>query len=126
MPDPSAINTWPAVAAFALALLALQIPGLVATFRTRRDTRVIREHTENEHQGAEHPNMRDEITAGRRASEAAAAAAQRAVEIAEATEQRLSEHVSHAELVDRRRDEWQTAVEDDLSRLRRPILSWRH
>lgn len=125
MPDPSAVTTWPAFAAFALVLLALQIPNLVSTVRTRRDTRAIRVQTENDHAEADYPGLRDELTATRLAAEASARDSARAREIAEATEHRLSEHITHAGEVDARRDSWQAAVEDDLTRLRRPLLGWR-
>jgi hypothetical protein len=121
VPDPSTINSWPAFAAFAVALiflLALQIPNLVSTIRTRRDARVIREQTENSHANAEHPNLRDELTATREASEAATEAAKAAAEAAERVALALDQHVVQA-------DAWQTSVEDDLSRLRRPLFAWR-
>ncbi|MFD2792593.1 hypothetical protein ACFS27_03430 [Promicromonospora vindobonensis] len=118
MPDLSSYDSWPAVAALALVLLGFQVPSLVSTIRTHRDTKAIRTHTENEHADADYPNLRDELTATRVAAEAAASAAQDAVTIAKTTDTRLTDHITQA-------DAWQTSVEDDLTRLRRPLLAWR-
>lgn len=125
MPDLSAYDSWPAVAALALVLLVFQVPNLVSTIRTHRDTKVIREHTENEHDEADYPNMRDELTATRRAAEAAATAAQDALRIAGDTRGELGAHIAHAGTVDERRDAWQSAIEDELAQRRRPLLAWR-
>lgn len=125
MPDPSTINSWPAFAALLVVLLSFQIPHLVSTVRTRRDTRAIRVQTENEHADAEHPNLREQLDAMhadiRAAATKADTAATQAAEVAavaHATQAALTEHVAHA-------DAWQVALVEDLRRRRRPLIAWR-
>jgi hypothetical protein len=134
-PVVEAIDSWPAALVAIVALILFVGPqGFAAwnAWRARADTRVVREHTENSHADAEHPNLRDELTAARVAAEAAAKqsaaaaeASQKAVSIAQATDTRLTEHIAHADQADDRRDHWQLAVERDLQRLNRPLFAWR-
>lgn len=63
MPDISTVDSWPAALVAALVVICVQVPNLVATIRARRDTRVIREHTENEHAGHPTPNLREQLDA---------------------------------------------------------------
>jgi hypothetical protein len=128
----AAIDNWYGLVALVVLFVGPQVLAAWNAWRTRKDTRVVREHTENSHADAEHPNLRDELTAARvaaeaakTASEAAAEASQAAVQLAQTTEQRLTEHIAHADESDERRDAWQLAVEGDLSRLRRPLIRWR-
>ena len=108
MPDPSTITSWPAAAVALAILLISQIPGLVSTMRTRRDTRVIRAQTENEHQDHPHPNLREQLDA----IHADVLGIQTEQETVRAE---LTTHVQQA-------DAWQTAVERELV-ARRPF--WR-
>lgn len=121
----AAITSWPAVVALLIGVLGAQVPSLVSTVRTHRDTKVIREHTENAHADAEHPNLRDELTATRLAAEAAAQAAQEAATTAAEAKTVATDTAAALERHTAQADEWQSAVENDLSRLRRPLFSWR-
>lgn len=106
MPDPSAIDSWPAAAVALAILLTLQIPGLVSTMRTRRDTRVIRAQTENDHSDHPHPNLRSQLDAIH--ADVRAMQDEQAAVRAE-----LTGHVEQA-------DAWQAVVEGELATLSRP------
>jgi len=117
-PDLTAIDSWPA-AVVALVVLILQVPGLVSTVRTRRDTRAIRAQTENDHADAEHPNLREQLDAMHADIRQAAARAEEAAKVASDTQTALTDHVASDEA-------WKTSVEVDIARRRRPLLSWRY
>lgn len=106
MPDLSTITSWPAAVVALGIVLTFQVPGLVSTMRTRRDTRVIRAQTENEHHDHPTPNLRSQLDAIH------------ADVLAVQTEQAAvrAELVTHVEQA----DAWQTAIEGELATLSRP------
>lgn len=100
MPDLSTITSWPAAVVALGIVLTLQVPGLVSTMRTRRDTRVIRAQTENEHQDHPTPNLRAQMDA----------ADERQERMAEDLGKLVTDFSRHVEQA----DAWQTAVEREL------------
>ena len=123
MPDPTAVaaavSTWPGLLAFVAAMLLPHVFTYVQGRRTRRDTRVIREQTENNHANAPHPNMREQLDAMHADIRTAASKADQAAKVAADTQTALTDHVTSDEA-------WKTSVEGDLARRRRPLLSWRY
>lgn len=123
MPDPTAVaaavTTWQGVVALVVLVLGAQTPTWVQAHRTRRDTRVIREQTENNHADAPHPNLREQLDAMHADIRTAASKADEAAKVAADTQVALTDHVTSDEA-------WKTSVEGDLARRRRPLLSWRY
>lgn len=122
----SAINSWPGVAALFLAIVGPHVVTYMQGRRTKAlvtkaatDAAATREQTENEHQDHPTPNLRTQMDAqddrlGR-------------------IETLLTDHIEHATqvderraLMDERRDQWQSAIEDELARRRRPLIAWRY
>jgi phage shock protein A len=123
----AAVDSWPTFAAFALIVLGPHVVTYVQGRRTKAlaakaatDAAATRVQTENEHQDAEHPNLREQLDAmhadireAKEASASAVAAAEATARTAEATARTLDEHVQQA-------DAWQTAVEGELATLSLP------
>lgn len=129
MPDllavVAAVTTWQGVAALAVLTLGPQAITYIQGRRTKAlagraatDAAATREQTENEHQDHPTPNMRQQLDA-----QDAQLVAQ--VEAIGEIRTLLTDHIEHAGAVDKRRDAWQTSMEQDLAHRRRPLLAWR-
>lgn len=132
MPDPTTVaatvSSWQGVAALAVLILGPHVVTYVQARRTRRDTRIIRDQTENSHANAEFPNLREQLDAMHAdirtaASEAGAAAAKADAAATEATAA-----AAKADTAAQVAAVTQTALAAHVAqgdRLRRPLFSWR-
>lgn len=117
----AAVSTWPGLLALIAVILAPHIATIATLVQGRRtkalaaqaadDAAQTREQTVNEHENHPTPNLRGQL-------DAQDDRMQRIEDLVTGVADTLSNHIEQA-------DAWQTAVDVELTRRRRPLLSWR-